>query len=179
MNTDPLKDFDLNVNFWKVNPQLKMPESFNKLYKEDKSKGKKNSSQLMWAIALCYDPNSKFYNLIEKARKTLVEQDFAKEKIDWKGLEPQIELYKSLFMSQATRSLDNWKLKLEERDNYLNSIPYRDLDLKGAKDLDDLIANTPKLYVQYNKILEQLSEEAAKGATRGNVPESASEKKEL
>ena len=69
MEVDPLKNFDLEVNFWKVNPQLKIPEVFSKLYRNDKSKGKHDSSQIMWAIALCYDPESKFSKQTEKDRK--------------------------------------------------------------------------------------------------------------
>ena len=47
-----LEGFDTDVNFWKLHPQLKVPLPFASIYKEDKSKSKSKSSQIMWAIAL-------------------------------------------------------------------------------------------------------------------------------
>jgi len=177
--TSPLINFDIDVNFWDNNTQLKLVKAFNEIWEEDKTKKKKNSSQIMWAIALCYDPESKYIKWTEEDRRKLVEDDFIHGKIDWRKYENAIKTYIGLYTTQAERSLMVWEKKLKERDDYLTSKKYSEVDLKDAKALDDLLANTPKLYSQYNMILEQLDEEQAKAKTKGNAPESASEKKEI
>ena len=67
-----LEAFNTDVNFWKLHPQLKVPSPFAAIYKEDKSKAKGKSSQIMWAIALLVDPDSKFSNISFPTRKNMI-----------------------------------------------------------------------------------------------------------
>jgi hypothetical protein len=62
---------------------------------------------------------------------------------------------------------------------YLISIPYKELELTEAEKLDKLLAGTPKLYQQYEAILDSIQEEESKGRTKGGRAESASEKGEM
>lgn len=67
---DVLNNFDIHLDFWEVNPQLKVP--FKKLY----SNKDIDSSSVMWSIALYIDPDSKFKNAADHNRKSLIEEDF-------------------------------------------------------------------------------------------------------
>ena len=79
-----LEAFDTDVNFWQLHPQLKVPLPFASIYKEDKSKAKSKSSQIMWAIALLVDPDSKFSNISFPTRKNMIAKDYLKdESFDW------------------------------------------------------------------------------------------------
>ena len=71
-----LNGFDTDVNFWKLNPQLKVPLAFADILKQDKSKNKSKSSQIMWAIALLVDPDSKFSNISFQTRKDMISKRF-------------------------------------------------------------------------------------------------------
>jgi hypothetical protein len=71
-----LNGFDTDINFWKANPQLKIPQPFADILSTDKSKTKSKSSQIMWAIALLVDPESKFSNISLKNRKKMIGEDF-------------------------------------------------------------------------------------------------------
>ncbi len=74
-----LEGFDIDKNFWKLHPQLQIPQEFASIYREDKSKTKSKSSQIMWAIALLVDPDSKFANISFPTRKDIISKDFLKD----------------------------------------------------------------------------------------------------
>jgi hypothetical protein len=162
-------------NYWEFDNQLATIGIFKDLYQSDKSKKKTTSSRIMWAVAFFQHPESRLINFSTTEKKDIIESDITKEPMDWNDLATYITAYKNLYYTQATRSLENWKVKLEERDEYLNSLPYKDLDLDSAKLLDTLLANTPKLYKQYDEIKQQISDEESKGRTKAGIQESASE----
>ena len=60
-----LTNFQLDANFWQTYPQMILPKAFNDLSKKDKSKGKEESSKIMWAVAMLIDNSetNKFKNL--------------------------------------------------------------------------------------------------------------------
>lgn len=163
-------------NYWEIDTQLAFIPPFKVLYSEDKTKGKKTSSQVMWAIAFYCHPDSRIVNFPEAEKRSLIETDFIKSALDWESLTLLIKEYKNLYLTQAKRSLVNWKIKLEERDEYLMAIPYNSLALEDAAKLDKLLADTPKLFKQYEDIKEQIQEEDAKTINKAGIKESASEK---
>jgi len=172
--TSPLHNFDIGSNYWKIDPQLKAVEPFASFYKNDKSKGKGNSSLIMWAISLFCDPESRLFRLTDKRKKEIIEKDYYKGLINWGKYEKHIEVYKSLYSTQANRSLVNWEEKLQERDAFLKELPY---SMETGETLDKMLSNTSKLYDLYEKILERLKEEESEGITKGGRTESVGEKK--
>jgi hypothetical protein len=76
MNKKLVTIFDVEENFWDINPQFKVALSFKDLYKNDKSKGRKDSSKLMWFIAYIYDPGSLYYNLPLQEKEEVIGEDF-------------------------------------------------------------------------------------------------------
>ena len=92
-----LNGFDTDINFWKANPQLKIPQPFADILSTDKSKTKSKSSQIMWAIALLVDPESKFSNISLKNRKKMIGEDFLKEKeFKWEEVQSACQYYEEM-----------------------------------------------------------------------------------
>lgn len=177
---NPFVDYKTGLSYWDIDPQLMAIEPFKSLYSDDKSKKKINSSQQMWAVAFFIHPESRLAKFSIEEKWIVIEDDIVSFK-DFKreSIKTLISVYKKMFLTQAQRSLINWRDKLEERDAYLISVPYSQLELAEAQKLDLLLAGTPKLYEQYNKILDSIEEEESKGRTKGGRAESASEKGEM
>jgi hypothetical protein len=179
-----LNTFDLNVNFWVVNPSLKIPEPFAKLYNEDKSKDKKDSSQIMWAIALLCDTDSKFANIPEDDRKNLIRKDFLKnDKFSFINYQAQIDHFCNFILTPAKRALKDWNDKMIERAEFLKRTEYTlgEIGDKGnwvggtADVIDRMMSNTKKLYDDYQRVIESLEEEKTKEAGKGNRKASLSD----
>jgi hypothetical protein len=177
---NPFVDYKPDLSYWDIDPQLKVIAPFKSLYSNDKSKKKVNSSQMMWAVAFFTHPQSRLDKFSTVEKWEVIEEDIITFKeYNRKELTVPIKMYKKMFLTQAQRSLFNWREKLEERDAYLISIPYKELELTEAEKLDKLLAGTPKLYQQYEAILDSIQEEESKGRTKGGRAESASEKGEM
>lgn len=168
-----VKEFNTDNNFWLEHPDMKIPALYASLYKNDKTKDKKESSRIMWSIALFCEIDSKFYNLQEEERKKLILSDYLKMDIDWdKELGEYVKLYQELNLTQAERSLTNFLNKLVERDQFLNDTPY---SLDSADSLDKMMANTSKLYDHYNKIQKMLDADNIEQKGKGGREESLSD----
>jgi hypothetical protein len=153
-----LNNFDTDVNFWEMNPQFKLYDTFKDYYKNDKSRSKNDSSQVMWAIALLLDKSkhNQFRNIPIDEKKEQLAKHFIKDnKFDWDN--PKIytlmEAYKKFALSQAMRSMANWELKMKERDEFIANTPF---SIDTAKELDTMLANYPKLFQTYKIIAESL-----------------------
>ena len=182
--------FNPDVNFWKAFPQLKHLGAFKTLYKEDRDRTKKKSSNAMWFVAYCFDPASPLSgeeNEGEYGAFALVGRDYL-EDAEYKTknevlLTPVIEYYKSLTETPGIKGLKVWEDKMRQRDTFLMSTPYSfgEVDENGkrfgdtALDLDKMIANTPKLYDQLAKTKAALEEEKNNTRSVGGSKASASE----
>ena len=150
-----LSNFDTNVNFWEMNPQMKYIENFSELYKGDKSKGKKDSSQLMWAIALLMDKSTSnnFRNIPEEERKFQLAKYFLQDdKFQWGNpkIVSLINTYENCILTQPMRSLRNLEAKMKERDELIQLTPY---NMDTAEDLDKMIIGTHKIVQLYKQII--------------------------
>lgn len=151
-----LEHFDLDVNFWEMHPQFRIMENFKDLYRNDKSRGKKDSSQLMWAIALLLDKskNNAYRNLPDEEKREQLAKHFLKiEDFDWESskMKNLIDTYKKFALSQAERTLIAWEEKMKERDIFIKNTPY---NLDTAKTLDDIFKNTTNLMELYRKMVD-------------------------
>lgn len=161
-------------NFWVMNPELKIPEVYNKLYTSDKSKGKEHSSHLMWGIYLLYHPKSRFFNLEQKMKEELVAKDYLKdEKFKWNSLKKEIELFHRLILTAAKRAIIQWNKMMDERQEFMDTEKY---DGDNWEMKDKMAIATPKLYAEYDRIKKSLDEESEEGIIEGGGEESASEK---
>ncbi len=172
-----LNNFDIKANFWQVNPQLKIPAPFNKLYEDDKTKDKHSSSQIMWAIALTTDPSSKFFNITLEDRRTIIARDYLKDiKFDFNAYKECIDFYERMVLTPAQRQLTIWSKKLDEKTELLSRITYNESNSELIEKL--LISNT-KLFGELQRISEALVKEGEDGIVKGGSEESISEKGEI
>ncbi len=51
------RNWNTDENYWSLHPQMKTIKAFRELYERDKKKSKRDSSTMMWAIALLVDPH--------------------------------------------------------------------------------------------------------------------------
>lgn len=66
--------FDITVNFWIENQQLRWMEPYKSLYDRDTSSTKEDSSKIMWCIWLYTDPSydNKIYRLSEEDKRSSI-----------------------------------------------------------------------------------------------------------
>jgi hypothetical protein len=178
--------FDTENNFWEANPQLKVAGPFKKVYTNDKSRNKENSSRLMWTVALIWDRGSKFYNQPESDKVMLLFDDHFGDPNYYKNNQQKVDelrdFYIKLTETTAERTLSGIEKKLMERDAFLNATHY-DLGEKGDRGyvygtvdtLDKMMANTKKLYDMYDDARKVVMEELSKGSTKGDATESLSD----
>lgn len=151
-------------SFWDDYPELKIPKEFNKLYSEDKSKNKANSSRIMWAIHLHSHPESKLYNLPNK--EEVIARDFINQKdFKWETYIDLLELYKNVVLSPAERALQNWDEIMTLRDKgvkefYIDALEAKDADI--IVKLDKVLSATPKMFDDYKRIKESYEDEKIK-----------------
>lgn len=164
-----INNFDIYQDFFSSNPQLKI------LFK-DEIKAKVPSNHL-WALFLYAHPDSKFFNESPEDRKNLIYSDYLSKdsKFTWEKYEDTLQKIETHVLSKAERALMRWEQTLHERDAFMASLPYT-LDTFEAK--DKMMASTPKLWDQYESILERLTKEKTH-ATHGDVEESLTEKGDI
>lgn len=182
-----VRNFNTDENFWEVNPIFKTVKIFNDFYKNDKSKGNKNSSQIMWAVAFLIDqhPDNIWRNLTEDDKKTLIAEEYLKKKdFNWDLHSDIINEYEKRILTLPERDFVDLVEKMHERKLFIKHTPYT-LDtlsedgktIKGtAKDLDSMVVNTVKLYEQLEVVKQKLERSRqVDGETRGGMQESATE----
>ena len=160
-----LTTFDTTSNFWKMNPQFKALEPYKEFHAKDKTRGKKNSSKVMWAIALLLDPSeaNSFRNIPVEDRAFYIARDFiGRQNFNWDKYVTLTDFYKNQVLSQAAKSLITWEEVMNERDKVLktmfkNALKSKDIGL--ITELDKLLAMTPKYYMDYEKIRKAFMEE--------------------
>jgi hypothetical protein len=175
---------DTNSNFWKSYPELKFVPGLGDLYDQDKSKNKLKSSKIMWAIYMCEMPDSKLYNRPDKYDE--VETRFMKgEGFKWVNNQHLIESFRASSLSDAERALTDWNDLMNLRRTNLRRLytelivdkDVEDIDTKSLKELDAMLAATPKLFDDYKKVKADFGEELIH--KKGTKVKSASDNDEL
>ena len=188
-----LRNFNTDENFWETNPIFKTVKIFEEFYNKDKTKGKKKSSQIMWAIAFLVDPHEHniWKNLTELDKKVLIQDDFLKnDNFNWSEYQELIDEYYNRVLSIPEKDFQELIDKMNERKEFIKLTPYT-LDsyeedpstgklrlIKGnAKDLDKMVVDTAKLYEQLEIVKAKLERsKAIDGETKAGMQESATEK---
>lgn len=156
-------------NFWEVHAEIKYVPGLDKLYAKDVSKDKADSSKIMWAIEMCENPESKYYRRPNKYNE--IAKTFLKDVVNFKWSKHQdlIEAYRDSVLSDAQRALTSWNETIRMRDKTIKTL-YKelleveavDLDTKALKDIDAMLAATPKMFDDYNKIMLTYEEDKIK-----------------
>jgi len=122
-------------------------------------------------------PDSKFFELSPIERKILIYDDFLlkDETFSWEEYEPLLIEIAEKALTKAERALMRWEKTLHERDDFIASVPY---DASTYEMKDKLLANTSKLWDQYETILDRLTKEK-QAKTLGDIEESLAEKGDI
>ena len=139
------ENYNKNSNFWEENPQLAVINPFKSLLKNDKSKGRLDSSNLMWAIALINHPKSDLYYVENKedviARDMLCIKDKDIDKF-WENNKSLVDSFKDACLSQAEKSLVDWYDYMRKRDIYLKNTEYYFDQYKTDNNGDNIVSKT-------------------------------------
>lgn len=173
-------------NFWVTNPGFTYFDTLKTFYKNDKTKGKTNSSKIMWAIALLVDPHkdNPWRNTAYVEKLKLIANEYLEEpSFDWSKYQHIIDEYQKRATTEIEQQLHRFKIKMDERQSFIDSTKYS-LDsyddgrlIKGTADqLDKMMINTDKISNMYEKLMEAISKQADKASTKGGREKSASEK---
>ena len=186
-----------NENFWSLHPTMLTVKSFKAFHDKDKTKGKAESSKIMWAIALLIDPNEQntWRNVGITDKLNLIAEDHIGDK-DFNWEHPEIlelrEEYENRCLTIAEKQLIRLEKKMTQREEFISKTPYS-LDyyeenpktgkvttVKGtATQLDKMVIDSGKIYDQLEAIKDKIAKETNSGALRGGAEESASEKGEI
>lgn len=178
--------YNPNLIFWEVFPQFLLVDPFTKFHKNDKSRKKTFSSNIMWAISLLLHPDSEIYNVSDKyeqINKTMMgDKDF-----DWSKYQEHMDEFVNIALSQGKKSLVAMNDRLRNRDAFLKEQTYsfdyyndQGKLVKGTADqLDAMEARTAKLYEQYFKIQKELEAEKSSASKRGSKMESLSDSNQI
>jgi hypothetical protein len=171
-----IESWDIDSNFWEANIQFKAIAAFKKLFDADKSKHKVDSSRLMWGLSYLLDFDSKFRQLSDSEKKGLIESDILKIKgFNWSTVQEQIDAWK-LFQTAAQKQMLEWERFMNEKTTYLKTLKY---SAETADEIEKRLLSNSKLYDEYDKIMERLSQEGEAGKVMGGGVESASEKGDI
>lgn len=185
--------FTEDQNFWESNPQLLLDKTFKEFRKADKSRGKQDSSNVMWWVAFCYDldPANKYRGLPLEDKHSILGEELLKDAQYYEKhaskLDPLIERYMQLMDSPAKRALREWEQKMTERAAFIRDTKYTmgEINDKGAwvggtaTVLDTMMKNTKSLYDAYQEVLKQLAEEDSDEMVKGGATASLSDEGEI
>jgi hypothetical protein len=162
-------------NYWEANVELLIIPEFDKVYHKDKSKNKQDSSTVLWGIYYAYHPESKYYNLPNKLE--ILEKNFIKQKdFNWDNYSDIVEIYKSMVLTDSERALVEWGEIMTMRSIAMKKL-YKELldqeiaeiDTKSLKEVDSMLASTPKMFEDYKKIRKDYEEEKTSKKGKRNV----------
>jgi hypothetical protein len=171
-----IESWDISANFWDINPQLRVPEPFKDLYTKDKSKGKAQSSKLMWALAFFADFDSKYRALSENERRRLIAEDILKEpEFDWTTVNTYIKAW-DMFKSVPMKQMAEWERLMNEKTEYMRTLKY---NAETADEIEKRLLSNTKLYSEYEEIMARLVQEGEGGTMMGGGMESLTEKGEI
>jgi hypothetical protein len=187
-----VKTWLINENYWTLHPMVQEFGAFKKLYLRDKSKDKKESSKLMWGIAMFVDPHedNKLRTQPFTRRKEIINEDWFDPKFNWEHPEiiQLIEEYTDYCLTISEKELIRYEKKLSQRGDFIDKTDYS-LDQyseingrveKGTADqLDKMMLNSGKIFDEVEKIKEKIQKEDLNGHLKGGAVESAADKGEI
>lgn len=185
------RNWNTDENYWSLHPQMKTIKVFRDLYERDKKKSKKESSIMMWAVALMVDPHEQnpWRNTNPLDRAKLIAEDYVGDvNFPWEDEDIQllIDTYKDHCLTAGERALISLEKKLTDRARFIDDTDYSmdeyneetgKIDKGTADQLDKMMVNSSKIFEQLDKIAEMMNKESIEGQGRGGAVESAGEQR--
>lgn len=180
--------FNIEENFWKLNPQLKYMPPFRSLYQLDN--GEEHSSKTAWCIWLLQDPSyeNKVYRQPPETQNETLHYYYPKFDIDSEIVQEIMAHYDELALSSIARSFKKEDLSMAQRSEFLGTTAYTldypmtdeetgavVTDAKGnpiivkgtAVQLDTIRKNSTIIYKQYKEIANMFEEEQTGARVHG------------
>lgn len=190
--TSLVKTWLIRENYWTLHPMVQEFSAFKKLYNKDKSKGKSESSKLMWGIAMFVDPHedNKLRTQAYDRRMEIINEDWFDPKFNWEHPEivELVQTYKDFCLTISEKELVRYEKKLAQRGEFIDKTGYS-LDtydessgkvVKGtAAQLDKMMVDSGKIFEELEKIKEKIQKEDLDGQLKGGAVESAADRGEL
>ena len=148
---------DYSIDFYKVYPEylgiFKAPSAY------------------MWSLTYLFHPNSP---LRELPYKRMIEEinRIAPEHFDPDEYTEDTVRFQEFVTLWPKRFIQRWRRKLDERQDYIDSLPYTEDNMSL---LETLLKNTKPIWEAYHQAESQLNKEEGSHVS-GNLEESASEK---
>lgn len=186
--------FNINHNFWELNPQLIYMQPFRKLYERDKTKDKSLSSKEMWCIWLHEDPNyeNKIYRQDSDVKLESIKYYYPDFDTKDEVIAECIKQYDTKLVTAAARAFKLEEQTLIQRAELCNTTPYRFDEVVGydktgraqiipgtVKDLEMMKKNTLSIYKQYEEVKRMFEEEQGDLRVHGGRKETLREKGQL
>lgn len=126
----------------------------------------------MWAYTLLYHENSPFENLGIKRKLQEIDR-IANKPIKYQGYEDAEKLFEEAATNPNKKSIRRWRSKLDERDDYLESLSYNNPD--DIPIIEKFLTNSKSVWDAYWQAEKQLKKEDGTRVS-GDQEESATEK---
>lgn len=164
--------WDISKDFIEVNPQFKVG-LLSDFY--SKSKNKKATSNVLWAVAYVCDRQSIFFNWTLDSRIKYVKAEILKDEgVDFKKEYKELmDFYNSLQETPAMRQLKVWNEKMDEKTDFISKMKY---NIGTFENIEKMLSSNVKLYADLERIQLALEKEGDGSKTKGNWEESLSEK---
>lgn len=115
-----------------------------KMYPELAIQFENKTSDYLWALLLDFHPDSSYVYIPMKERREIIDKFF---KVNWADAADDIALLTKIFIkNKKLQILIGWERKLEERQAFLDSLPY---DSNNYELLDKMMSQTYKMWQQY------------------------------
>ncbi len=162
---------DPNKDIFEQNPELEYISAVRDFIKKCKKKAK--ASQLLWAVYLTEDPNSKLYRVmdLDERRREVAENYLHEKDFDWSELDEICLQYGRIALSKEEIFFTIWGQKLDELQVYLKQTDIAS-DPEG---IIKIMEKIPKVIEGYEKTKNTMLASKKKGRTYGGKQESLSE----
>ena len=174
-----LGNYTEKANFWKLYPTFKTPKIYKDFYNSDKSKNKKDSSTIMWALIHMFDKSAlnPYKNLTKEDKIEVINEDILEDpSFDWEIYKDLVDYTHKIHMTEIERTYYSYIEKMEERRKLIEDSKYT---LETADSLDKVIKNTESVRKELNNLENLVNQQEVHGKLKGDITLSASEKGEI
>jgi len=156
------KEFNLELNWWTLNPHMIHVKPFSKLYSEDVSKDKSASSKHMWCVFIMNESDEDinlYYRLPENDRLETCKNFNPDFNPEHETIMECLEAYPDICMTVIEQTLKNTKDLFHKRNKFLKQADY---NFETMNAIDNAIAKTPKLEEDFDKVYQKYVEQRNK-----------------
>lgn len=147
-------EFNIEENFWILNPQLKYTPPFQDAYKRDRSKKKVKSSKDMWCIWLLSDPcyENKVYRMPEDVKQVMIDYYNPDFELQDELHQEIMKAYPDMCLTNVARSFREEEESLVDRTGIIVSVQKAIAELVDANPLSVADKDTQALMAKIEKM---------------------------